>query len=299
MQWPHEAIDPVLVTRLVRQLGDLADDPERSFVRLLERLRAQHPAIAAWHYDLRARVLPGHGPRPQARPRPVEPVVEMAPFVVPRPWCHATPEDVRSRPVVLVTPRNAFRLGLLQSLFPRARMRVVHLVRNPAASVNGLRDGWLHPHFARCRIPQLRIRGYTDAYPERGDWWCFDLPPAWRSVADGSLEEVCAFQWRTAHEAILESVERLDLERHVVRFEDIVGTVDTRHEALAALADFVGVEAAALLKSDELPTMMATATPNPARWRQNTALLDPVVRDPAVLATAAAIGYGTAPTAWR
>ncbi|MDP9071610.1 MAG: sulfotransferase [Actinomycetota bacterium] len=85
-----------------------------------------------------------------------------------------------SRPLVLSTPRNAFRLAFLRSLFPAARFRVVHLTRNPAASVNGLIDGWLHHGFFNMAVDEpLAIAGYTDAFPLWGDrWWCYDFPPA-------------------------------------------------------------------------------------------------------------------------
>ena len=39
---------------------------------------------------------------------------------------------------MIKTPSNAYRLPFIQALFPSARIRILHLVRNPAASINGL-----------------------------------------------------------------------------------------------------------------------------------------------------------------
>lgn len=81
---------------------------------------------------------------------------------------------------MIKTPGNAYRLGFLRAAFPNARLRVLHLTRNPAASVNGLVDGWLHHGFHAYRLDEpLRITGYADVRPADRHWWKFDLPPSW------------------------------------------------------------------------------------------------------------------------
>ena len=149
MQWPQEPIDPATVHALL----DNNDAGPRgwtnaAFLDLLARLTAMYPSINPYRYDIDsaevARRFPHHVP--PVGP-PAEPVVEMAPFVVPRAWQVADASDAARLPVVTTTPRNAFRLPLLAQTFPNARSRVIHLTRNPAAAVNGLRDGWLHSGF--------------------------------------------------------------------------------------------------------------------------------------------------------
>ncbi|MFA9430700.1 sulfotransferase [Egicoccus sp. AB-alg2] len=298
MQWPREPIDPEHVRAVVADLGVPEQVDAAWFGRLLSVLRTSYPSLDARRYDLPAEQLPeGAVPADEEAPA-AEPIVEMAPFVLPRRWRAATPAEVRTRPVVLVTPRNAFRLPLLASLFPAARLRVVHLVRNPAAAVNGLRAGWLHPDFVACRLPELDLDGY-DVPPARRDEWSFDLPPHWRELTGRPLVEVCAEQWRSANEATIAAAADLDAERHVVRFEDVVGSPRRRAAALGALADHLGIAAAPLVDHHRLPVVMATEAPRPGRWRDNAAHLDPVLRDPAVRAMARRLGYGADPAGWH
>ena len=88
---------------------------------------------------------------------------------------------------------------------------MLHLIRDPVASVTGLMSGWLHHGFHKHRLPDgaLAIERYT--LPDRPwttAWWKFDLPPGWDRYTHRSLEEVCAFQWISANEHILRWVER-------------------------------------------------------------------------------------------
>ncbi|HVL98770.1 MAG TPA: hypothetical protein VM324_05725 [Egibacteraceae bacterium] len=152
------------------------------------------------------------------------------------------------------------------------------------------------------RVPSgLRVPGYTDVDPDGADWWCFDVPPGWREWTDRPLVEVCAFQWRAAHEATLRTVERLGLDYHRVRFEDVVGTSSERRAALEALVSWIGLDAAdaAALARRDLPVVMATAPPRPGRWRQRTALIEPVVTDGQTLGLATRLGYGADLATWR
>ncbi|MFA9446603.1 sulfotransferase [Egicoccus sp. AB-alg6-2] len=296
MQWPGEAVDPRHVAAVVQACGVPGGDLDTWFVScLLPAMRAEHPTIDPARYDLPADL---RVPEPRAFGGPPATIVEMAPFVVPGPWRHATPAETASLPVVLSTPRNAFRLPLLASLFPAARIRVLHLVRNPAASVNGLRDGWLHPDFLTCRMPGgLHIDG-LDVPEERADHWCFDLPPDWRELTARSLPEVCAEQWCRANEATIAGANHLDVARHVVHFEDLTGPRNGRRAALRAVADFLGIAPGPLTSESPLPVVMATAAPRPGRWRDNAPVLDPVLRDPAVRETATRLGYEPDPDTW-
>jgi hypothetical protein len=275
MQWPEHVFDPDGVARDVRgtldQLG--YDGREAFFARLLSR----YPAVVAGAYDgLDAR--PPHAP-------PGEPVVEMRPFVVPRPWRRTTLDEAATLPLLLVTPRNVFRLPLLAAAFPNAPLRLIHLTRNPAAAANGLLDGWRHWGFASCRL-------------DHGRWWHYDVPPGWGAWLDRPLVEVCGFQWRAAHEAALDAAARYDT--HRVHFEDVVGPVDRRRQVLAALGDWLGAGAAEVtaLADTALPVVMPTEDPRPARWRANAGELAPLLSDPATLDLAERLGYAPDPTTW-
>src|SRR3712207_4004800 len=158
----------------------------------------------------------------------------MAPFVLPRAWQPADQHDAARHPVVATTPRNTYRLPLLARAFPNARMRVIHLTRNPAAAANGLRDGWLHSGFFSCRTDTpLSIAGYTDRFPQWGaHWWNYDVPPGWRRWTERSLEEVCGFQWRAAHAATIAGAQTRGADVFRLAFEDVVGPEPRRSDAL-------------------------------------------------------------------
>ena len=304
MQWPTEAVDPARVGTWVEEVlagGVAAGEREKFMLALLPHVMGAHSTVNPYRYDLPPGAVAAAFPQ-VAVPKgpPAEPVVEMAPFVLPRPWRPATPAEVASAPVVSTTPRNAFRLPLLARAFPNARLRVVHLTRNPAAAVNGLRDGWRHRGFFSCRTDEpLAIKGYTDQFPAWGSrWWNYDVPPGWRDWTHRSLPEVCGFQWRAAHEATVDAAARAGADVHRLAIEDVVAPGDRRAAAMAALCTWLDIDPAPILTDEDLPVVMPTALPRPRRWEDNAALLEPVIRDPHILDTARMLGYEADPASW-
>ncbi|WP_217913954.1 sulfotransferase [Miltoncostaea marina] len=294
-QWPHADIAPERVMSWVREAGE--GDPAATAAFVLARARGADPAIDARRYDLGPSAPRG---RPPAGP-PGELLVEMPPFVVPRPWRRAGDDELAARPLVIATPRNAYRVRFLAGLVPGARLRLLHLVRNPAAAVNGLLDGWRHHGFFNCRMPRdLAIRGYDEGAPWARRWWKYDVPPGWEAVAGATLAEVCALQWRSAHEAALDAAGELGADRHTVRYEDLVGPPPARAAAARALEGWLGIPAGELepLVVEGLDPVMATAPPRPGRWRAREAELAPVLADPAVLGLAERLGYRPDPAGW-
>ncbi len=297
-QWPGAATDPEEVEGWVREA--LPGPTEAIAARVLARARARDARVDARRYD-----RPGHAPGavPVAGP-PGELLVEMPPFVLPRPWRLATDAELGERPLVLATPRNAYRIAFLAGLFPAASVRVLHLVRNPAASINGLIDGWHHHGFFNCRVPRtLKIGGYSDRadQPWARSWWKYDVPPEWESVVDAPLAEVCALQWRSTHHAALGAVSEHGLERYVVRYEELAGTASEREVAARGLARWLGVpedELVPVVVRGVAP-VMATAPPRPRRWQARAAELAAAVGDERTLRLAEELGYARDPATWR
>lgn len=284
-EWgPDELRDPpVFQLMLLREMGCL--DGELDGHR-----------ISPWYYDLPGSLLRSVEPRPGALGSPGDVLVEEPPFVLPRVWRRADEQDLASKPLVIKTPSNAYRLGFLRALFPNARLRVVHLTRNPAASINGLIDGWRHNGFHSHRLAEpLRIRGYADDHPDDRWWWKFDLPPGWEAYTDATLAEVCAFQWNSAHRAVLDDLAGGDIEYVRVRFEDLIRDIPTRVRTLAELSDRLAIPFDGTFRKaahQGVQPVVATAPPTPRRWYARSETIKAAV-GPEVLTMARRLGYGT------
>jgi hypothetical protein len=215
LQWPdlHERMDGVFdATREAFEQPDGRSREARMIV-YLARLKELLPHLNPYFYDvdpelIRAR-FPGEtvplGPPNEAS------VIEEPPFVCESPWDCALDGGDPGRPLLLKSPSNAYRLDFLRALFPSAELTVIHLIRDPAASVTGLMSGWLHHGFFKHRMPMGALDIERYAHPDQpwtAAWWKFDLPPGWTQYARRPLEEVCAYQWTSANEHILRWVER-------------------------------------------------------------------------------------------
>lgn len=312
-QWPTAGIDVDDVAAWLRDtLRELAGrdaawappafpDPVTFHLRFLRRVRAAHAAVNPWYYDIPAAAVAAAFPDIPVPAGPPGPhLVEMPPFVLIGPWSRPSTHDLGTRPLVLSTPRNAFRLSFLRSLFPDARFRVVHLTRNPAASVNGLIDGWLHRGFFNIAVDrELRIDGYSDRCPKWGrHWWNYDFWPGWEQWADVPLAAVTAEQWRSHHAEVLGWLATHDVDHFRLRFEEVVGPAAERRRAFGEFGDWLGERAIAeLLAGLELPPLMATAPPQPRRWAERADSVEPAVSAETMLATAAELGYED-PSSW-
>jgi Sulfotransferase family len=235
-------------------------------MRLLDALAEGGIRVSAAYYDLPGAPPPGPG----HHGAPGEVLVEEPPFVLTRGWQPASELDVRTKPLVIKTPSNAYRLGFLRALFPNARIRMVHLTRNPAAAINGLYDGWLHKGFHAHRVPEpLAIAGYATQVPDDRWWWKFDLPPGWRDYTNASLPQVCAFQWRSCHRAILDDLAVGGFDYLRLRFEDFIASPHSRADAAMRLCQWLGIPFDGVLRRaarQGIDPVVATAQPAPRRW---------------------------------
>ncbi len=210
LQWPEERFELAEVEGALVQAGGaeaaLGPAAAAAFVALLKALMPAHKSIDPTLYDLDQKLvfsqLPGIDPARRLPPV----LLEEPPFVAIAPWRRATRTSLRGRPLIIKTPGNAYRMPWFRSVLPHTRVDLLHLRRNVAASVNGLFDGWRHRGFHAHRVAgALAIAGYSDQRAEGRDWWKFDLPPGWTALRQAPLQAVCAFQWRSAHQALLET----------------------------------------------------------------------------------------------
>lgn len=193
-------------------------------------------------------------------------VLEEPPYIIQTPREGPTVEDLRNTPVLLKTSTNAYRLPWLKTLFPHSEFRFIVLGRNPAASINGLIDGWLsnafHSHNLEFVQP-LSIKGYSDTVAFGDRWWKFDLPPGWSDYDNAPLAEVCAFQWRAAYKAILDGVSGDVLH---VKTEDLL-SADKSAATLGSIFKFCGTNSQVALDPLSARPVMASQAPQAARWR--------------------------------
>ena len=319
LQWPEHS-HQLDLERVVACVGDclraltrrygwrpgVFEDGATFHALFLQRLRQRYPWLDPWRYDLDADFAGRFGPIPRRRLGPPEYLtLEETPFVTIGPWTPADEECLATMPLIIKTPSNAYRFAYIQALFPCARIRIVHLMRNPAASINGLYDGWRHPGFFSHIVPeQLEISGYSDVFTEWGKrWWKFDLPPGWRSLVRRPLEEVCAAQWVAANRAVLQHTRDAEAEQLLrIRFEDVGAGTDQRILTFQRLMWWLTGDlpdermGSALLRT--LPPVMATSPPGRGRWRQRAALLGPVLAGADVRDVAGRLGYGSDRSAW-
>lgn len=298
VQWPELTIDPkdtavtarAVLTRLRAERGWAPGEVRdvRLFqLCLLHELRAGGLPVDARYYDLPRALLRGE---PPVAGTPGDTLIEEPPFVLPRVWRRATAADLETRPLVIKTPSNAYRLEFLRALFPNARIRILHLTRNPAASINGLYDGWGFDGFHAHRMDKpLEIEGYAD-----DRWWKFDLPPGWRDFTGSPLPQVCGFQWWSCHRAILDDLEGGGVDHIRIRFEDLITGVERRMACYARLSDWLGIPLDGEFRRaarDGIDPVAATEPPRPYRWLARQEMIRTAVRG-RVRAVAEELGYG-------
>lgn len=300
LQWPRPDADPDLLYRLAGETlrrgprPGAGFDAARFWNSFLAALAGSGVPLNPYHYDmpldLIARGLPGarppHGP-------PHEDCIEEPPFIIPCPRTFPAPGELGGKTLLLKSSSNCYRAGLIKKLFPEARYKFLLLARNPMASINGLMDGWLSPgFFSRSvgHIAMLLIKGYSaPGKPWSSRWWKFDLPPGWAAYARKPLEEVCAFQWLSANERILEDSNSGALgARLSVRYEDLLSPSSLGYE-LKKILDFAGLQAHDLTSGAARPVMAVTA-PGPGKWLKRKRLLLPLCTG-AIKDTAARLGY--------
>ncbi|MFF8576468.1 sulfotransferase [Streptomyces sp. NPDC015408] len=314
VQWPTAPlslaeVESMLAKALADQppggLDDGSGDPTRAVgLTLLKMLTTRYAYANPYYADVSAAEI--NGILPEAA-RPDGPhgdtVLEFAPLALPKPWKRATRQEVESRTVITKTPVNVYKLGALREFFPRARMRIIHLTRNPGAAISSYREAWLSHWFFNARVgTPLNIAGYTEpGRPWSRDWWKLDFPPGWQDLTESPLEEVCATQWRCSHTAILDFAARNnDIDVLRLRYEDLIGTAHERTRAIDELASWLGTDRAPLLAPAVrgMTPMNALTLPRRAKWYGNYDVLKDALNSPDVLSLAAELGYSTDPTDW-
>lgn len=280
-------------------------DTEEFHLCLLEHLCRLSPRINPFYYDIGTDKVALRFPFidiPSGPPTESF-TLEEPPFILLPPRRKPTAEDLGDKTILLKSTVDCYRMNLVERLFPGAEIRIIHLVRNPAATINGLYDGWHHrgffSHNLAARIGgeaasvPLRIRGYSDRYPFGGNWWNFDLPPGWENFADRDLLDVCAYQWHSANAEILSNLADTRHKACTVHFEDIIRSADSRRAEFERMLSFMEVPSAeiSMLRLNAMPVVQSTLPPQLYRWKKRGELIFRVLAIPQIREMAAAFGY--------
>lgn len=184
------------------------------------------------------------------------------------------------------TASNCFRLGYVNEVFPDAK--IIYPVRDGRNNVNSLINAWLHPsRFFTYDVPEtLHIKDYPHGR------WKFVLPRGWRQYINRPLADVCAFQWRACHQAMLMETSKHKYEGRVLRvkLEDLVTEPE---RSLRRLAEFIEVPYDHYFHSvsSELPVVNSPDNDtSQEKWRyQNHAMIERIL--PSISPVMQQLGY--------
>ncbi|MEC7986435.1 MAG: hypothetical protein VX278_14815, partial [Myxococcota bacterium] len=186
-------------------------------------------------------------------------IIEEPPFVLIAPWKIASVADLQTKPLVIKTPSNAYRIPFFRDFFQQQTLKILHLKRRAEHAINGLMDGWAYPRgFHAHWIDTVAID--HPAIPPK--LWKYDLPPNWSRVQTAPLHEVCAFQWCQAHHYTLRDRHYADA-YHSIWFEDLL---DNSSQAIQSLWEWLHVSDESIRPISDLPLVMATCPPRSQRW---------------------------------
>jgi hypothetical protein len=159
------------------------------------------------------------------------------------------------------TPKNSLRQPFLDRVFPGALY--LFLYREPRSNLSSMMEAWKAGRWVTYR----RLPGW------KGPPWSLLLPPGWQAMNGRSLQEICAFQWISANQVILDDLENISADRWMACSYDQL-TRNTEDTA-CRICTFAGLEMDDHFLehlSAPLPLSRYTHTaPSPDKWRKNEA----------------------------
>ncbi len=192
-------------------------------------------------------------------------VHEMPPYIMPsyRTVRASTSDHVLDGCTLLLkSPYKVYRFGALEKVFPEAQFSYIVLLRNPAAIINGLIDGWEAPYgFHKHKTPH--------------GWWKFEMPPGWYEYAKSPIPQKAFFQWFNSYLRIRDrwmnhSRSEMLEKTYIMRFEDFIKNPML---SVCQACTMLGIVAPT---DFTLPTKMSTKPPEPNRWRRRQDTIIPL-----------------------
>ncbi len=178
----------------------------------------------------------------------------------------------KSYRIIDKTPPNTYRVDYLAKAFPDAKF--VYITRDGATNISSLIEGWrsnarFNFKFRKFHSynSQIKIPGYN------GGVWKFTNPPGWESYMDKPLEEVCAFQWLSAHKYSQEAFLKMDSKRWMqVKYEDLIANPE---KVIREISMFINIQYTDKVKelAENLPVVSTSSKPDPSKWLKNKELI--------------------------
>lgn len=313
LQWPLARFSYPVFRRLAAQAFDAHRNNHQEFCKeefyleLLWLLRREYKTINPYYYDIPKDMIMRKFPGLRVPSGPPNDIltIEEPPFILLSPGSKVNRDDLVDKTLLLKTTVDCYRMHFVESLFPNAQIKIIYLIRNPLSSINGLYDGWLHRGFfshnlrfslagKNLRREILEISGYSGRYEWGNRWWNYDLPMGWEAYTKKSLEDVCAFQWYSANRAIQEYFNKMKKQYCLVRYEDIVKSLESRINEMGRIIDFIATRHDVIkqLRLDRLPVIQATEAPEHFRWRIRKDMLMPLLEYTRISEMCSRLGYG-------
>lgn len=156
------------------------------------------------------------------------------------------------------TPKNALRIPFFDAVFPDALF--VFLWRDPRANISSIMEAWNSNRW----VTYKQLEGWDGP-------WSMLLPPGWRALRGRPLEEVAAYQWRTANEIIAEDLAALGAGRSLmVSYDEFLRDPAVEVRRICSFAGWEFDEALRQRVAGPLPLSRYTQTqPQPDKWRKN------------------------------
>ncbi|MEW9937178.1 hypothetical protein AB2T96_04505 [Clostridium butyricum] len=306
IQWPLIEFDcKELLETISKVLYSNIDnnnfDKDIIVLNVILELRKKYPEINPYYYDIpKAKIenICKHIEKPIGPPNSSI-LIEEPPFIVIDPVNYINPNKFNDCFLLMKEPVTSYRLKMIKKLFNTAEFYWIHLIRNPAACINGLIDGWLDRGFFstnifNCtdrKVKKLNIKGYSEVGEWSGNWWNFDRPPGWQNLINKSLYEVCAFQWAVNNREIIEGLEK-EKNKIIIKYEDILLS-DKRRNVFNKIEKFIGspVKLSNIMDINNLPIIQSTKKPKMYRWRDREEQILNVINASEINSIADKLGY--------
>ena len=281
---------------------------EKFYLELFHTIKEAYPGISPCYYDIKYSDIRGKfcdiklpvGPPNQ------DFLVEEPPFILLSPRKKVTKKELTEKTLLLKSSVDCYKTDLIEFLFPNAEIKVIYMTRNPAATINGLYDGWSHRGFFSRNLKILfeendfgreclGIKAYSDKYRYEWAkwWWNYDLPQGWEDYIESELETVCAFQWYSANYAIQEYLARGKSECCTVKYENLIRSPLDRKREFTKILDFMGLDTDYIEAMDieHLPIVQATVPPKPYRWHNRKEIIIPQLEEEKIVQMSHKLDY--------